>query len=92
MGIFKKTAAVQIENMNQLKNITITEETVKFGLSSSYSVETLKLEEIPKLLSDVMQLYVYVKPLLDKRESNGHKDEAAKIDDDAPIDLSDIPF
>lgn len=92
MGIFKKTSAVQIDKMNRINSVTITEENVKFSLSGSYSIETVKLEDVPKLLSDMIQLYTYVKPLLDKRESDSLKTDAAAIDNDKPIDLSEIPF
>lgn len=90
MGIFKKTSAVQIDKMNVVKDVIINEEKVKFSLN--YSSTTLELDEVPKLLADVMQLYVYTKPLLDKRAAQEAKDKADELADEDTLDLTEIPF
>ena len=93
MGIFKKSQATYIERMELLTNVTVTEEKVLATLQ--YSQNTFKPEDIPKLLSDVMQLYALVKPILDKKSEEAEKEktdeEKLKLDD-TPIDLSNIPF
>lgn len=94
--MFKKNPAIVIDKMNQLRDVVITNETVKFSLD--YSAKTLELKEVPKLLSDVMQLYVYAKPLLDKQQAEKLKKEAKSLNeqsediDSGNIDLDSIPF
>lgn len=96
MSILKKNKAITIDKMQKLTELTITEDTVK--LHMQYSNITFKVEEIPALLSDVIQLYAIVKPILDKKELQKAKEkvdtltESTSVDDDTPIDLSDIPF
>lgn len=91
MSILNRSAAVQIKKMSVISDIIISEEEVKMKLN--YSSIDLKLEDIPKLLSDVMQLYVYVKPILDKQQAKALKDKAKDLEKDAEtIDLSEIPF
>lgn len=91
MSVFKKNAAITIEKMNVLEKVVINEDTVRFTMH--YSQMDLKPEQIPKLLSDVMQLYAMVKPALDKKTLDKKKEEIATAEsDDTSIDLSDIPF
>ena len=91
MSIFKKTAAVKIDKMGVLTDITLTEESVEFHCN--YSTLKFKVEEIPKLLADVMQLYVYVKPTIDKKQANSLKNKAEELEEDSEeLDLSEIPF
>lgn len=93
MGIFKKSQATYIERMEVLSNVTVTEDKVLATLQ--YSQNTFKPEDIPKLLSDVIQLYTLVKPILDKKSEEAEKaktDEEKLKTEDTPIDLSEIPF
>lgn len=94
MGIFKRDKAIYYENMNLVREVTVTEEKVHFNLN--YSSIDLKPEDVPKLLADAMQLYAHVKPTLDKKSEELEAERAAseepKQPDDKPIDLSEIPF
>lgn len=87
MSLFKKDKALYIETMDVLKGVTVAPDKVRFTLNWS-NIE-LNPEDVPKLLSDVIQLYAMVKPTLDS------KTEANKEKSDQPLDepdLSSIPF
>lgn len=94
MSIFKKQSAITIDKLGTFKDIVINQETVKFTVN--YSTISFKSEEIPQLLADVMELYVIVKPLLNKTALEAKKGELKELEDsatdDSPIDLTDIPF
>jgi len=97
MSVFKKNRAAYFEKMGTFTEVTITEDKVKFSLN--YSSITMNLEEVPKLLADVMQLYAMAKPILDRKSLEATKKKLAGLagekdsdDSDEPIDLSDIPF
>jgi NACalpha-BTF3-like transcription factor len=85
--IFKKSKALYFEKMNKLREVTVTDETVKFQID--YSNTSLKVEDIPKLLADVTQLYALVQDSLQKKSEEINKE---KTEDDEPINLDDIPF
>lgn len=93
--LFKKNKAITIDKMNVLQDIVINEDKVKFNVQ--YSNTTLDLKQIPKLLSDVMQLYAVVKPMLDQVALNEAKDKVKTLEDSTSddveaLDLSEIPF
>lgn len=93
--LFKKSKAIYIKKMNCLNEVTVSEQGLKLQLN--YSSIDLKLEDIPKLMSDVTQLYALAKPLLDSmsEEANAEAEKKVKDGNDEtfePIDLSNIPF
>lgn len=93
MAIFQKQKAVFVEKMNQVSKVTVTEDTVKFNIG--WSDHSFKPEEIPGLVSDMIQIYGIVKPAIDKRSQaaeDAKTDEEKKASDNTPIDLSEIPF
>ena len=93
MAIFKKTEAIFVEKMNVIKDVTISEDKVKFGIG--YYDINISPEDVPRLVSDFIQVYGIVKPTLDKL-SEAKEAEQNKISepstDEKPIDLSEIPF
>ena len=91
MGIFKKQEAVFVDKMNKLSKVTVTEDQVKFNIG--YYDHSMKIDEMPGLVSDIIQIYGIVKPHLDKLQQE-REAEAAKSNevDDKPIDLTEIPF
>lgn len=93
MAIFKRSSAVFVERMNQLRNVSVSEDKVIFNIN--YSNIELQPEEIPGLVSDLIQVYGIIKPTLDKlsqeKEAEQAKTETPAVDD-KPIDLSEIPF
>ena len=86
MALFKKSSAIFVEKMNKLSDVTISEDKVKFSLN--YSSIDLNPEEVPKLVSDLIQVYGMIKPILDKKS----EEEQAESEDKERIDLSEIPF
>lgn len=93
MAIFKRSSAVFVQSMNQVRNVSISEDKVLFNLN--YSNIELEPEGIPGLVSDLIQIYGIVKPTLDelstKREEEERKNAAADTEI-KPVDLSEIPF
>ena len=91
MAIFKRSSAVFVERMNQLCNVSVSEDKVIFNLN--YSNIELQPEKIPGLVSDLIQVYGIIKPTLDeisqKREAEAKKNNT---DGDESVDLSEIPF
>lgn len=90
MSIFKKTNAVFVEKMNNLRNVSVSEDKVMFSLN--YSGIEMKPEDIPGLVSDLIQIYGMVKPVLDKKSEALEAENAKTENPDEPIDLSNIPF
>lgn len=97
MAVFKRNAAITIDKMNVLTDIVIDPEKVKFKLN--YSQIDLKPKEVRTLLSDILDLYVMVRPMLDKQKAVATAEQLKKLEsniaddtDDSPIDLGDIPF
>lgn len=97
MSIFKKSKAISYDSMNSLKRVIITEDKVSFTLN--YSNIDLAVEDIPGLLSDIIEVYSHVKPSLDKKseelEAQKYTDSQkteVPVSTDSPIDLSNIPF
>jgi hypothetical protein len=92
MAIFKRSSAVFVESMNKVRNVSVSEDKVLFNLN--YSNIELQPEEIPGLVSDLIQIYGIIKPTLDalsvKQEEENKKNETA--DSDKAVDLSEIPF
>ena len=93
MAIFKRSSAVFVERMNQLRNVSVSEDKVIFNLN--YSNIELQPEKIPGLVSDLIQVYGIIKPTLDKlsqaKEAEQNKTSEPSTDE-KPIDLSEIPF
>lgn len=93
MAIFKRSSAVFVQSMNKVRNVSVSEDKVLFNLN--YSNIELEPEEIPGLVSDLIQIYGIVKPTLDelstKREEEEKKNAAADTEI-KPVDLSEIPF
>lgn len=87
MSLFKKDKALYIEKMDVLSGVTVSPDKVKFSLN--YSSIDLTPESVPKLLSDVVQLYALVKPTLDAKTEASQKQSEQPLDEP---DLSDIPF
>lgn len=94
MAIFKRSSAVFVEKMNVLKNVSVSEDKVLFNVN--YSNIELSPEEIPGLVSDLIQVYGIIKPTLDKmseeRQKELDKEKSDNKDADKPVDLSEIPF
>lgn len=94
MAIFKRSSAVFVERMNLLRNVSVSEDKVLFNVN--YSNIELSPEEIPGLVSDLIQVYGIIKPTLDKlsqeKEAAQAKTDTPPAPDDKPIDLSEIPF
>lgn len=95
MSIFKKNSAVTIDHMSVISKVTVDENAVRFLIL--YNSIDMKIEELPKLLGDIIQLYALVKPLLDDKEEKLLAEKATdpepdKAEDDSLIDLSNIPF
>lgn len=91
MSIFKKTQGVTMDKMNVLSNVVITADQCRFQLQ--YSNIELKIEQIPKLLADIIEVYTSAKPTLDAKTlalAEQTTEDGAAIDN--PINLSDIPF
>ena len=91
MAIFKRSNAVFVESMNKVKNVSVSEDKVLFNLN--YSNIELYPDEIPGLVSDLIQVYGIIKPTLDKL-SLEREAEAKKINPESEesVDLSEIPF
>ena len=93
MAIFKRSSAVFVQSMNKVRNVSVSEDKVLFNLN--YSNIELEPEEIPGLVSDLIQIYGIVKPTLDelsvKREEEEKKNATADTEL-KPVDLSEIPF
>ena len=93
MAIFKKTEAIFVEKMNVIKDVTISEDKVKFGIG--YYDINISPEDVPRLVSDLIQVYGIAKPTLDKlseaKEAEAKKNatEGEKV---GLPDLSEIPF
>ena len=91
MAIFKRSSAVFVEKMNILRNVSVSEDKVLFNIN--YSSIELAPEEIPGIVSDLIQVYGIIKPTLDeisqKREAEAKKDNP---EGDKLVDLSEIPF
>jgi len=92
MAIFKKSQATFVEKMNVLKDVTISEDKVKFNLG--WSNIDLTPEEIPQIVSDLIQVYGMIKPILDEKSEAKQKelDKTDKESEEKFIDLSEIPF
>lgn len=94
MAIFKRSSAVFIEKMNLLRNVSASEDKVLFRVD--YSNIELSPEEIPGLVSDLIQVYGIIKPTLDKiseeRQKELDKGKSDNKDADKTVDLSEIPF
>lgn len=90
--MFKKNNAVYHDKMKQLSKVTVTEQGVHFTLN--YSSIDLTPEAIPGLLADVIELYAYMKPTLERlqAERDKNKTEPNTPPEDEPIDLTGIPF
>lgn len=91
MSILKKSEAIFIDSMEHLTNVMVTDDVCKFTLD--YSQMTVKSSDVPKLLSDLMQLYAMVKPALDKKTLEAQDENLRReTPSDERIDLSNIPF
>lgn len=93
MAIFKRSSAVFVESMNKVRNVSVSEDKVLFNLN--YSNIELQPEDVPGLVSDLIQIYGIIKPTLDdislKRQEENKKNATVETDE-KPIDLSEIPF
>ena len=91
MAIFKRSSAVFVEKMNILRNVSVSEDNVLFNVN--YSNIELAPEEIPGIVSDLIQVYGIIKPTLDDM-SQKREAEANKINHESEesVDLSEIPF
>lgn len=87
--MFNRKKAIFFESMNKLSDVTITDDKVKCKIG--WNDLDLKPEDVPKLLSDFIQIYALVKDSLDEKSKAeaDNKDKEEKKDD---LDLSDIPF
>ena len=92
MAIFKRSSAVFVEKMNLLRNVSVSEDKVLFNVN--YSNIELSPEEIPGLVSDLIQVYGIIKPTLDKlsQEKEDAEKQASADTEIKPVDLSEIPF
>lgn len=92
MALFKKEKAILIDKMNRLERITVSSDKIHFRLN--YSDIDVKAKDIPLLVSDMIQIYGMVKPILDAQSEELNKENEGKEKEDQvePIDLSDIPF
>lgn len=93
MAIFKRSSAVFVEKMNQLRNVSVSEDKVIFNIN--YSNIELSPDEVPGLVSDLIQVYGIIKPTLDKlsQEKEAEEKKNAAADTEVkPVDLSEIPF
>ena len=94
MAIFKRTEAIFVEKMNQIKDVTISEDKLKFNIG--YYDISIAPEDVPGLVSDLIQVYGIIKPTLDKmseeRQKELDKERSDNKDADNQLDLSEIPF
>jgi len=92
MAIFKRSSAVFVERMNLLRNVSVSEDKVLFNVN--YSNIELSPEEIPGLVSDLIQVYGIIKPTLDRlsQEKEETEKKASPKSEVKPVDLSEIPF
>ncbi len=85
--MFNRKKAVYIEKMNYIKEVTVTDDKVKFNIA--WSDVKLDPEDVPKILSDLIQIYALVRDSLAEKSENINAD---KKEEDEPINLDDIPF
>lgn len=94
MAIFKRTEAIFVAKMNQIKDVTISEDKLKFNIG--YYDISIVPEDVPGLVSDLIQVYGIIKPTLDKmseeRQKELDKEKSDNNEADKPLDLSEIPF
>ena len=89
MAIFKRSSAVFVESMNLLRNVSVSEDKVMFNIN--YSNIELKPEEVPGLVSDLIQVYGILKPTLDEISAKKEKEQKDKESSES-VDLNEIPF
>ena len=98
MGLFRSKPAQVYDKMAILKEVVISEKTVKFELN--YSTITLNITDIPKIFADIVDIHADTRHILIEMSEEANKEKKKQIESDGgtydptkdAIDLSKIPF